>query len=380
VIDDSHINIDIIFSILSEQYDLLVALDGYNGLEIANEEEHIDLILLDIMMPEIDGFEVCKKLKENEKTRDIPVIFSTAKTDEESLEYAYEVGGVDYITKPFRVKEMLARINTHLSLSEQKHKLESLILDINSSINYATRIQKSLLPSHSILNFNLKNNFVIWEPIDRIGGDLYIYEECKDYILFGVIDCTGHGIPGAIMTMLVSTLIKKLKIETTYESPAMVIARLNEDIKEYLKQNSIDGISDDGLDIGLCSIKKDRTKLKYAGARIDLIYFEDGQQYKIKADKQSVGYKRSSLDYEYKEHQLDIKGNQTFYLYTDGAIDQVGEENKFPFGNKRLLKLIEKTFEKPFYEQKQIILDTIEKYQGNQTRRDDITIVGFKAK
>ena len=123
IIDDTEANVNTLLALLEDKYDILASLDGEGGLEIV-EEEDIDLILLDIMMPGIDGFEVCRRLKADEKSKDIPVIFITAKTDEISIEKAYETGGVDYITKPFKAREVLSRINNHLTLSQQKTTLK----------------------------------------------------------------------------------------------------------------------------------------------------------------------------------------------------------------------------------------------------------------
>lgn len=115
VVDDTETNIDILIDLLSNDYDVMVALDGQGALDIANEDK-IDLILLDIVMPGMNGYEVCKTLKAVEKTKEIPVIFITAKTDEDSIEKAYDIGGIDYVTKPFKPKELLARIKTQLKL------------------------------------------------------------------------------------------------------------------------------------------------------------------------------------------------------------------------------------------------------------------------
>lgn len=123
VVDDTKSNIDVLIELLSDDYDVLVALDGQSAFEIL-EEEQVDLILLDIVMPEIDGFDVCKKLKTNKKTKDIPVIFITVRSDEESIEKAYDIGGSDYITKPFKVKELLARVNRELKLNSLINNLE----------------------------------------------------------------------------------------------------------------------------------------------------------------------------------------------------------------------------------------------------------------
>lgn len=117
IVDDTETNIDILVELLGEKYDLIVALDGKNALEAVDENE-VDLILLDIMMPIMNGYEVCKKLKEKEQTKDIPVIFITAKNDEESIQKAYLEGAIDYVTKPFKPLELLARVSTQLKIKE----------------------------------------------------------------------------------------------------------------------------------------------------------------------------------------------------------------------------------------------------------------------
>jgi len=123
IVDDIETNIDVLNEILSYRYDIMVALNGKSALELANEKLP-DLILLDIMMPEMDGYEVCKKLKSNPKTSHIPVIFTTARTDEDSIERAYDVGGVDYVYKPYKAKELQARIHIHLEMSRLLRDLQ----------------------------------------------------------------------------------------------------------------------------------------------------------------------------------------------------------------------------------------------------------------
>jgi len=123
IVDDTETNIDILLEILDDKYDILVALDGKSALEIA-QEEPLDLILLDIMMPEMDGYEVCSILKSQEKTLDIPVVFITAKSDEDSIEKAYESGGIDYITKPFKARELTVRVKTQIKLKNLMDHLD----------------------------------------------------------------------------------------------------------------------------------------------------------------------------------------------------------------------------------------------------------------
>lgn len=124
IVDDTKVNIDILLELLSNDYELIVTLDGKGAIEILKEES-VDLILLDIMMPYMDGYEVCEILKSDDKTKDIPIIFITAKTDENSIEKAYEIGGIDYVTKPFKPRELTARIKTQLSLKVLIEELEN---------------------------------------------------------------------------------------------------------------------------------------------------------------------------------------------------------------------------------------------------------------
>lgn len=148
VVDDTPLNIEVLLELLSDKYDVLVATDGVIALDIASKEE-IDMVLLDIMMPEMDGFTVCKKLKENEATKKIPIIFITAKADEDSIEHAYDIGGVDYITKPFMAKEVLSRVATHLAIADQNKLLESLVaqktIELQELNNELEQTQKEIV-------------------------------------------------------------------------------------------------------------------------------------------------------------------------------------------------------------------------------------------
>lgn len=152
IIDDTEANINTLIELLDDTYDLLAATDGLDGIELAQEEE-VDLILLDIMMPGIDGFEVCKRLKSSRATQDIPVIFITANSDENSIEKAYDAGGIDYITKPFKIREVLSRVNTHLFLSQQKIMLKQ---NLKTNVNILNQYKEVVDQSAIVSKTNLK--------------------------------------------------------------------------------------------------------------------------------------------------------------------------------------------------------------------------------
>jgi len=179
------------------------------------------------------------------------------------------------------------------------------------------------------------------------------------------------------MTMLAGSMVKKLATEY-FDNPAKLLSELNIAIKHQLNQDSGNALSDDGLDMGLCYINKEKTILKFAGAKLDLIYFKDGQLNIIKSNKQSIGYKKSKSDYGYHNHEIHIDGSESFYLYSDGITDQAGGEKNFPYGNKKFKNLLSAIQEKEMKQQKSILLDTLNTYQGDNSRRDDITVIGFR--
>ena len=141
IVDDTKINIDILIELLDNRYDILVSLNGTRALELI-DENHIDIILLDILMPDINGYDLCRILKAKEDTQSIPVIFITANTDEESIDTAFEVGGIDYITKPFKSLELLARLKTHLKTQELLVDLEKShkALELQASQDHMTKL------------------------------------------------------------------------------------------------------------------------------------------------------------------------------------------------------------------------------------------------
>ena len=307
-----------------------------------------------------------------------------------------------------RLHEEIRELNTNLEkkVAHRTQELANINKEVQDSIDYASTIQRSFLKNPAIIKERFNDSLVIWQPRDKVGGDLYIFEETTEGVLFGVVDCTGHSVPGGFMTMLAGSIIKKLA-NVLSNNPAKLLSELNIAIKQQLNQEGKDALSDDGLDMGLCFINKENTILRYAGAKMDLIYFKESHQREvkshqldtkslqrevkslqpdininplniIKSNKQSIGYKRSKSDYEYTNHEIHIEKSESFYLYSDGITDQTGGNKNFPYGNKKFKKLLLSIQEKTMAEQETIILKTLKEYQGDNERRDDITIIGFK--
>lgn len=187
IIDDTTTNLDILVELL-DAYDVIDAISGKDALEIVGEEK-IDLILLDIMMPEMDGYEVCRRIKENKKTKDIPVIFITAKTDEDSIEKAFNVGGIDYVSKPFKPKELLARVKTHLEFRVLIENLE--FLSSHDTMTGIYNRRKFFELAIQKFNNEKENLYAVMIDIDKF----------KD-----INDSYGHDVGDKVIKLLATTI------------------------------------------------------------------------------------------------------------------------------------------------------------------------------
>jgi len=267
---------------------------------------------------------------------------------------------------------------------ELQKEIESIHKHTRESIEYAALIQSALIPDKDEMSKYFKDQFIIWHPKDTVGGDIYLFDSLRnnDECLFMVIDCTGHGVPGAFVTMLVKAIERqitsKIKHSDEIVSPAKLLAIFNKNMKQLLKQETIDSISNAGFDGGIVYYNKKEKILKYAGANVPLFYIENNELKMIKADKYSVGYKKCDVNYKYKEHSINIKEEMQFYLTTDGYLDQNGGKKGFPFGKKQFSRIIEENKSNTMEDQKNIFLEELIAYQLNEERNDDVTVVGFK--
>jgi len=282
-------------------------------------------------------------------------------------------------------EELKSAVFTDITEMENaKIQIEDINKHTRESIEYASLIQGALIPDSKIFKNHFQDHFTIWHPKDTVGGDIYLLEELreKDECLLLVIDCTGHGVPGAFVTMLVKAIERQItaKINNSDElvSPAKILSIFNKNMKQLLKQESADSVSNAGFDGGVIYYNKKEKMIKFAGAETHLFYIEEDKLQMIKGSRYSAGYKKCDINYRYEEHTLEVKEGMKFYLTTDGYLDQNGGEKSFPFGKRKFSKLIEKNYHKPMNEQEKDFLNTLDEYQGNEERNDDVTVVGFQ--
>ncbi|NPA10962.1 MAG: SpoIIE family protein phosphatase [Epsilonproteobacteria bacterium] len=268
-------------------------------------------------------------------------------------------------------------------VKEKTIEIRALLNATKESIRYASLIQDSILPSLSVFDEAFSDYFIIWEPKDVLGGDIYFIDEIRDgeYLLM-VLDCTGHGVHGALMTMLVKAIqiqiINDLSHSDKEISPSEILSKFNTSIKNILKQYEKKFTSNAGFDGAIVYYDKNRQIIRFSSANVPLFIVDNGEIKEIRGDKRSVGDAFTPMVYRYKEYDINVGSEMKFYITTDGFIDQIGGEKEFPFGKRRFKELIEKYHELDFSLQKELFLQELKKYQQNHVQTDDITVVGFK--
>jgi serine phosphatase RsbU (regulator of sigma subunit) len=264
------------------------------------------------------------------------------------------------------------------TLNQTLEKVNDANQYIMSSIRYSSMIQRSLLPDPVQIADIIPDSFFIWQPRSIIGGDIYYVEKFGNNFVIAVIDCTGHGIPGAFMTMIASSGLRRIVNEEANNSPTSILKKLNYIVKTSLQQDKEHSQSNDGLDASVCYYDSKTDDLKFAGARLPLYYICDNELIIIKGDKASIGYVSSNLDYQFTEHTIHNASNTCFYMASDGYTDQLGGENNYRLGSKIFKDLILENHKKSFDIQKELLCTTYDHHMGINERTDDVTVIGFR--
>ncbi|MES2568312.1 MAG: tetratricopeptide repeat protein [Bacteroidota bacterium] len=248
--------------------------------------------------------------------------------------------------------------------------------NITDSINYAQRIQQAILPSKEEMDKYLKEYFILFRPKDIVSGDFYFYAEQNGKIIIAVADCTGHGVPGAFMSMIGNDMLNQIIMEKRITKPSEILNQLNKSMKRALKQESEKLETTDGMDIAICAIDIETRKVEYAGAMRPL-YFVSGTFEKVLADNTSIGG-FTSEDHQFTNHELDLKIGDTFYVFTDGYVDQFGGEKGKKFMTKNFQNLLSTIHTRPLEEQYEVLEHTLTTWRKEKEQVDDILVIGVK--
>ncbi|MBU1171015.1 MAG: SpoIIE family protein phosphatase [Proteobacteria bacterium] len=266
---------------------------------------------------------------------------------------------------------------TNIRLSKQRRALKEKQDQIVSSLTYARAIQNSLMAVPESIRNELPHSFVIWEPREIVGGDIYYTHFSEDEFVVSVIDCTGHGVPGALLSMMASSVLQRIVRVEKMNKPSEILKRLNHIVRLTLNQDSLCKVSDDGMDIAIGVVNKKTRRLTYAGARIPLLIIRNGKSEMIKGDKHSIGYRLSDTDFQYTDHEVVIEKGTAFYMFSDGITTQTGGDKNLMFGTTRLRVLLEDMSGNPFDAQRCAIMEAFNEYHSKMKRKDDITLFGF---
>lgn len=277
-----------------------------------------------------------------------------------------------------KLKSAHTELETTYSALENAHEeLESHNERMVESIRYAEMIQRSLLPGLDRLKAVSPDSMFIWMPKDIVGGDIFYTYTSPERSIIALMDCTGHGVPGAFLTMIAYSEIRKIVLDDAYFSPSDILQRLNRAVKNVLHKSAERSETDDGLDAAICQIDHINRKVIYAGARLPLFYVKNQMLHRKNGDKHSIGYKDSDEHFHFTDHVITVGDRCSFYLKTDGFTDQLGGVKNLRFGTKRYTAMIMDHYDKSYGDQRKIFLKTLLDYKGAGPQIDDITLIGF---
>lgn len=261
-----------------------------------------------------------------------------------------------------------------MELRKALTEIKSQTFELTESISYAKRIQKAIIRNPASIKDVLPESFFIYKPKDIIGGDFYLVEKKEDKLVIAVADCTGHGVPGAIISVVCGNSLKR----AIRKAGLFNAARILEQTREYVIETfeGSDESIKDGMDIALCVFDIKSGVLNYTGANISLHYTHNGILTEIKADKQPVG--NHVIKLPFTNHLVQLQKNDMLYLFSDGLPDQFGGPKGKKFKYKQLRELLQASEKLPLSEQEKIISQTFENWKGNLMQVDDVCLAGIK--
>jgi sigma-B regulation protein RsbU (phosphoserine phosphatase) len=367
IVDDAKTNIDILVQALRDEYKLSVAVDGASALR-AIEKALPDLVLLDIVMPGMDGYEVCRQLRANEATRDLPVMFLSALEDVKDKAQGFEVGGNDYVTKPFEVLEVKARVR---SLLKARLYAEAVREAMARDLRIAREIQMGILPvdlSGATKGSGLDVHALI-EPARQVGGDLYeVLRASDDRVVVALGDVSGKGIPASLFMAVAVTVLRTLARQIA--EPDEILRRLND---ELAAQNPR------GMFVTLQCLVFDLVKrtVSSAGAgHHQLAVLSPGQPPRLACP--STGRPAGLMPSNPIEREtLPLAPGDTFVLFSDGVSEAMNNEDGF-YGEDRLLALLAATAGASPAEITRHVLGDVRAFAAGAKQSDDITVLAVR--
>jgi tetratricopeptide (TPR) repeat protein len=277
-------------------------------------------------------------------------------------------------TQILRQKEEIIAQRDEIEI--QKQDIETKHKQITASINYAKLIQEAVLPKKSFVDSLLPDYFILYKPKDVVSGDFYFIKHIKDYTLIAAADCTGHGVPGAFMSMLGIAILNEIIRNSEIQNSADLLNELRDQVKLSLNQTGEKGEQQDGMDIAFCALNQDTLELSFAGANNPLYLIRKNELFIFEADGMPISiYLREK---PFKNQTIKLEKNDRLYIFSDGYISQFDHKYKDTYKTKRFKELLLNIHQKSMSEQKVILEKEINNWKGNTGQTDDILIIGIK--
>lgn len=264
----------------------------------------------------------------------------------------------------------------HALLEIKNNIIEEKNKDITDSINYAKQIQQAILPFSDRISNALPQHFILYKPKDIVSGDFYWFFERGEKIFLAVVDCTGHGVPGAFMSMVGSAALNHIVSDKEFYRADEILNEMNKDIRSALKQEETN--NRDGMDLSLCVIDRSRRVVEFAGAMNSLYYISQGELHQVKGNRFCIGGDQGESERLFTLHEVPYKEDDVFYITSDGYADQFGGEKGKKFRESNLKKLLQEIHSHPMQDQQRKLDETFQNWRGNLEQVDDVCLFGFR--
>ena len=393
LVDDLDDNLFTLNAILkSEPYIIHKTTSGKQAIEMAMKTAY-DCIILDVQMPEMDGFEVAKRLSQQEETKHIPIIFLSALgSDKEKVIQGIESGAIDFLGKPpdpallkaklrlcIKISSKTKATNKEVRTVKREHEvMKEYTTDVTASLRYAQNIQQAILPKPEAIATHFHESFVLFQPKESIGGDFYFVKEMNREVVLVCGDCTGHGVPGAMMTMISINIIHNIVENKGITSPEKILKEMSNEFRSSFRNEFTNVSINDGLELAICTFKRRENVLQYAGAGRPLIKSSPHSIERVQPNAFGINGNMHE-DTQFTLHEFNIQSGDRFYMYTDGVVDQFGGPQGKKFMSKRFMQLITDCSDMNLKDQSEHIKKSVNDWKGNEEQIDDILImsVGF---
>lgn len=351
-----------------------------------------DVVLSDHSLPSFNSLEAMKLVRECNP--DLPFILVTGAVSEDFAVQCMKQGADDYILKssltrlPAAIENCLARReisrekkmieSLHAKLQSAYNEIEAMNKDMTDSIMYASRIQEAMLPQKELLEKYSESSCIFYRPKDIVSGDFYWFNETDNKLVVAVADCTGHGVPGALMSVIGNNLLNEIVIARNISASAKILDEMNKGIRKLLRQHLKGNRTQDGMDVSICVIDRKRQLLEFSAANHRLFLFRNNKPELIRGDRKSIGGYQANPGSSFTSHLLHYRKGDAIYMFSDGYADQFGGRNEKRMQTKNLIKLLQSTLSLGVQEQEQLLNDWLLKWKGNLKQTDDILLIGMQ--